>query len=482
MNTLLDRIWLSRWKHALLPLSFLFGSLFNFGFYYLGLAYLDNPARTYGFIIGQMLFAVLCGLAFLAAMRHARLNKRAWAGLLLFLLFYCANFAAGFLRLGMNSHWKDYFVHFVCFSAPALLAGVFAALSHAEQRLLPLMEKLSFFVLPAGMIYLNGLLFYCNPFGYNRYLGIVDYMGFAYTVMPFLLVHIIQFCDRAPLELPVCKRSVSHPQLLRGILIAVYWVGIIGSGTRGTYVCVAGFCVLLVLSKLIHKDGAPRAFLVSAALAAVLLFNLFVYAPAGMYAVSRMNMFIDGLKHGELITSEVEAADTQDKLDELVSLDGNQQVANREDPTEQPSDEPSEPTKDVAAENLAIGSRGTLYKLAWKEFLKSPLTGMGLSGYAVKYSHYPHNVILELLCEGGLLLGAPILLLVLWALLRMLFLAKEDRSIRYLFLIFLAYAIRYNISGYVWGCDVLLCAVGYGITVKKKLKDGETSPETVDYV
>jgi len=107
---------------------------------------------------------------------------------------------------------------------------------------------------------------------------------------------------------------------------------------------------------------------------------------------------------------------------------------------------------------------------------------MGLSGYAVKYSHYPHNVILELLCEGGLLLGAPILLLVLWALLRMLFLAKEDRSIRYLFLIFLAYAIRYNISGYVWGCDVLLCAVGYGITVKKKLKDGETSPETVDYV
>ena len=388
MNKLLDRIWLSRWKHALLPLSFLFGSLLNFGFYYLGLAYQDNPARTYGFIIGQMLFAVLCGLAFLAAMRHARLNKRAWAGLLLFLLFYCANFAAGFLRLDMNSHWKDYFVHFVCFSAPALLAGVFAALSHAEQRLLPLMEKLSFFVLPAGMIYLNGLLFYCNPFGYNRYLGIVDYMGFAYTVMPFLLVHIIQFCDRAPLELPVCKRSVSHPQLLRGAMIAIYWVDIIGSGTRGTYVCVAGFCVLLVLSKLIHKDGAPRAFMVSAALAAVLGVN------------------------------------TQDMLDELESRDVNHQVATSEVPTEKPSDEPSEPTKDVAAENLAIGSRGTLYKLAWKEFLKSPLTGMGLSGYAVKYSHYPHNVILELLCEGGLLLGAPILLRVLWALLRMLCLAN----------------------------------------------------------
>lgn len=479
MPTLLTRIWTSRYKHALLPLSFLFGSLLNFGFYYLGLAYKDNIVRTYGFIVGQLLLAVLCGLAFLSAVKHEKMSKRAWAGLSAVFLFYCANFAAGLLHNGMNSHWKDYFVHFVCFALPALLAGVFGALSRAEQRLLPLMEKISFFVLPGGMIYLNGLLFNCNPFGYNRDFGIVDYMGFAYTIMPFLLVHIIQFCDCAPLELPLLKRPAARPQLLRGAMTAIYWVDIIGSGTRGTMMCVIGFCGLLVISKLIHKDGAPRAFVVSAAMAAILLFNIFIYAPEGMYGVGRMNMFLEGLKQGEIVTSTAEAGEIKDKLDSLVSADGNQQVANREDePANQTPDKPAEPSpiapvgptdptpEDVVAENLVIGNRGTLYKLAWKEFLKSPLTGMGLSGYPVKYEHYPHNVILELLCEGGVLLGVPILLLILWAVIRLFGIAQRDRSVRYLLLIFLTYAIRYNISGYVWSCDVLLCAVGYGFSVR----------------
>lgn len=489
MDTLLERIWKGRWMHALLPLSFLFGSLLNFAFYYLGLAYKENVVRTYGFIVGQLLFAVLCGLAFLSAVKHERMRKCAWIGLSAVFFFYCANFAAGLLRHGMNSHWKDYFVHFVCFALPALLAGVFGALSRAEQKLLPLMEAISFFVLPGGVIYLNGLLFNCNPFGYNRDFGIVDYMGFAYTIMPFLLVHIIQFCDRAPLELPLLKRSAARPQLLRGAMIAIYWVGIIGSGTRGTYVCVAGFCVLLVISKLIHKDGALRAFVVSAVMAVVLLFNIFIYAPAGMYGVSRMGEFLNGLKQGELVTSSVEAEGTQDKLDDLVKLDGDQQVVNREEPEDQPStpaepaapsspDSSSEPKapENVSEENLVIGNRGTLYKLAWKEFLKSPLTGMGLSGYPVKYGHYPHNVILELLCEGGVLLGAPILLFVLWAVIRMLILAQHDRSIRYLLLIFLTYAIRYNISGYVWACNILLCAVGYGLAARVSASVKRSTP------
>ena len=214
MYTLLDHIWTSRWRHTLLPLSFLFSNLLNFGFYYLGLAYKENPARSYGFIVGQLLFAVLCGLAFLSAVKHERLHRSTWIGLSAVLLLYCANFVVGFLRHGANSYWKDYFIHFVCFAAPAFLAGIFAALSHSEQKLLPLMEKLSFFVLPAGIIYFNGMLFNCNPFGYNRYLGILSYMGFAYTIMPFLLVHIVQFCDNAPLELPILKRTVSRPQLL----------------------------------------------------------------------------------------------------------------------------------------------------------------------------------------------------------------------------------------------------------------------------
>ena len=449
MRTILDRIWESRWKGALLPLSFLFGSLLNFVFFYLGLAYKDNAARTYGYILFQLLFAVLCGLALLAALKHKRMSKLSWLCLGAVLLFYGANYAAGLVRHGLSGPWKDSFVHFVCFALPAFFAGICCALSHSERRFLPLMERLSFLVLPGAVIYTNGLLFYCNPFGYNRFLGIMDYMVFAYTVMPFLLVHLIRFADKEDLELPLFGKKAKHPQLVRGVLIAIYWVAIIGSGTRGAYVCTAGFCALLVVSRLIHREPALRTFLVSAALAAVLLLTMFVYAPPGMYAVSRMNMFLDGLKQGELVTAIGDTPDIQDKLDDLVSAGGDQQVANQPD-----------------GETVQFRSRGTLYKLAWKEFLKEPLTGMGLGGYQVKYGGTRHNAILELLCEGGLLLGGPILLLILLALIRLFRLAWHDRSTRYLLLIFLAYAIRANIGGGAWTCDYLLCALGYGLALR----------------
>lgn len=475
MSKLLDRIWTSRWKDYLLPLGILFGSMLNFAFFYVGLAYKVNPVRTYGFIIGQLLFAVVSGLALLAALKHMKLKKSAWAGLLAVLLIFFVNFAAGCARYGLRDVWKDYFIHFVCFALPAFFCGICGACSHSEQRFFSIMERMSFFMLPASIIYMNGVLFYCNPFGYTRYLGIMDYMYFSYAVMPFLLVHIIRFSDGEPLEIPILKKQARRPQLLRGIMITVYWVATIGAGTRGTYVCVAGFCVLLLLSKLIHREPAKRAFLLSCAMALLILFNMFIYAPPGMYAVERMSMFLDGLKQGELITSEGEAEDISEKIDTLVEAEGGQQIVNNDPPSDEPSDEPSDvPAQpdqkdDIASENLQIGNRGTLFKLAWKEFLKEPLLGMGVSGYAIKYEHYPHNAILELLCEGGLLLGAPILLLILLAIIQLLRAGWNNRNIRYFFLILMAYAIRFNISGSIWKSDALMLALGFGITIQSVL-------------
>ena len=56
-------------QDALFPLCFVFSSLLNMVFFYLGLAYEENPLREYGFIAGCLLFAVLCGLSFLRALR-----------------------------------------------------------------------------------------------------------------------------------------------------------------------------------------------------------------------------------------------------------------------------------------------------------------------------------------------------------------------------------------------------------------------------
>lgn len=468
----LESIWNSQWKNVLFPICFASGGLLNFAFFYMGLAYVHNPVRTYGYILGEMIFAALCGLSMLSALVNIKMKRSSWvslsAGLLLFGVFY----ALGFIKYGVHSIPTYYFIPFVTYALPAFCVGICGALSHIERDFFSLMERISFFVFPAGLIYFNGLLFNCNPFGeythMGRQLGIIDYMPVASALMPFLLAHIVQFADRKIFEMQIGSKKTVLPQWLRGVFIVVYWVGIIGSGTRSIYFCVIGFCVLLIISRVIHRESIKRTALLSLAMAAFLLFNIFIYAPPGMRrGTTRMEEFIAGLAQGKIITDSKENADVQDKLDDLVKAGNQQQVANKPQPgTDLP--EQMQPGTDLPEENttetLQILNRGTLYKLAWKEFLKSPLIGMGAAGaFKYKYGLDPHQVILQLLAEGGLLLGGPLLLLVLFAIIRLLRIGWTNRGVRYVLLFLLAYAIFSNTNGNIWKDEHVLCAMGYAL-------------------
>ena len=454
---LLDNIWESPHKDFLLPISLQFGALLIFGFFYIGCAYQENVVRTYGYILGQLIFLILCGLAFLSVVKHTRLSKRFWICLGIMMLFYGFYFAIGFARFGLDNILKDNFIHFVCIMGP-FCAGVYGAVSRSEQKFFPLMEKISFFVFPAGLIYFNGLIFNCNPFrdpnATAPYLGIIGYLPVAYTLMPFLLVHIVQFSAKEALEFPITQKSVSHPQLLRAIFVTTYWVSIIGSGTRGTYACVAGFCMLFVLSRLIHREPVGRAFILSSVLAAVLLFNIFVYVPPAMRAVHRMNMIFEGLKQGQLVTARGETEGIQDKLDELVDAGIDQQVASQH-PAQQPPvsqddpepGKPETPPEEPPVEMLKIGNRGTLFKLAEKEFFNSPLIGMGPGRFKFKYGIYPHNLLLELIAETGLTGTVPMLLLVIFSFSKLIKAGWKNQPVRYYFLFLMAFAIKAMFSG-----------------------------------
>ncbi len=467
-SQLLDDIWESPHKDFLLPISLLFGPLLNFGLFYVGCAYQENAVRTYGFILGQLIFLALCGLAFLSAVKHTRLSKRFWICLGIIVLFYGCYFAIGLARFGLDDILKDYCTYFACIISP-FLAGVYGAVSRSDQKFFPLMEKISFFVFPAGLIYFNGLIFNCNPFRVPYtiapYLGMFGYATIAYTTMPLLFAHIVQFSVRGTLELPITHKNASHPQLLRAIFIAIYWVAIIGSGTRGAYVGIAGFCILFVLSQLIHREPVGRAFILSSVLAAVLLFNIFVYAPPAMSAVHRMDMVFEGLKQGQLITARGETEGIQDKLDELVDAGIDQQVTSSH-PEQQPANQ-DEPGTGSSSEMLKIGNRGTLLKLGQKEFLNSPLTGMGPGRFEFKYGLYPHNILWELFADTGLSGTVPMLLLVFFIFFKLLKAGWKDRAVRYYFLFLLAFAIRTMTVDRLCDSVVFLGGLGYGIAFQE---------------
>lgn len=454
------------WKKAMLPLCFTFSSLTNIIFYYLGLAFVENPAREYGFILFCVAFAVCSGLTVLYLIRTERFSWKTWALCGCAMLFYLVSFAIGFASFGLDSLLFEYAQQFIVFCLPAFFIGICAAKWRTDRHLIPMLEKMSVLVLPAAVIYLNQVLFNANPFNYGRDLGIIHYMSFAYTLMPFLLAHILQFSDGAALELPLVKRPIRHPQLVRAALILVYWVVIYSSGTRGTVICVLCFCLLLAILKLLHRQSVKKAALISGVMVLALLFNLYVYAPAGMRWLSRMDIFLNGLSEGKLVTS-VDGDAVEENIDEWVAADPNQ-------PEEtEPAD--SDSTGNVTEpgdveQNTQIRNRGTLYEIAVKEFLKSPLTGMGPGGYSEKYHIYPHNAILELLAETGLAGTLVMFLLVVLALKKLLADAWLDKDAQYFLLIIMAYAIRANISGTFWECSALLCALGFAFAYEPEKK------------
>lgn len=493
MARILSRVWNSPYGKYLLPLSFCLGNLINVFFYYLGLAFEDNIARQAAFIIGNVLFTVIAFTALLSVLRFGQLRLHSLLPLGAVLLFFAGGYIWALLHFGFTGTWIHNAGQFVFFSFPAFCAGVYAARKRYEADFFEILERLGLFAAPAALIYFNGALFNCNPFNYGRDLGIINYMSFSYTLMPFLLAMVLRFLEKKPLTL--FRRALKYPQRVRGLLIALYWIAIIAAGTRGTYFCVVGFCICLAVSSCLHREARKKSAVLSAAMTFVLCFNIFVYAPQG-FGTARMAGFLQGISKGELITAR-EDPKVSDKLDDLVKADGDHQVANRpaapsepDTPSEpvtpaQPDtpsepvtpaqpDTPSEPNKpepdapseeENPEENIQIDSRGTLFKLALKEFQKSPVTGMRPMGYTVKYGMYPHNIPLELLCETGLAGFVPLMLLILWAIVNLLRFGWKQKYIRYFFLFLTAYVIQANISGNLWYCSPLLCALGYGLAL-----------------
>ena len=474
MDRILSKVWNSHYGKYLLPLSFCVGNLINVMFYYLGLAFQDNLARQTGFVIGNVLFTLIAFAALLSVLRFGHLKLRALLPLGAVLLFFAGCYIRALMSFGVTGTWTHHAGQFVFFSFPAFCAGVYAAAKRQESSFFDTLEHLGLFAAPAALIYSNGAVFNCNPFNWGRDLGILIYMTFSYTLMPFLLAMVFQYLEGKPFFL--FGRTLRHPQRLRGILITLFWIAIIASGTRGTYFCVVGFCICLVLSSCLHRESRRKSAILSAAMTFVLCFNIFVYAPQG-FNTWRMASFLQGVSKGELVTAD-EDPKVSEKIDDLVNADGNQQIANREEP--EPSSDPTPaPTEgNIAEENLQIGSRGTLFKLAVKEFQKSPITGMGPMGYTVKYGMYPHNIPLELLCETGLAGFVPLMLLIIWAVMNLLRSGWKQKYVRYFFLFLVTYMVQANISGNLWYFSPLLCALGYGLALPNEKCETGSIPGT----
>lgn len=284
----------------LAPLVVVFSTLVNIAFYYLGLAYVETTARSYGFIVANVLFAVVCGLALLAYLRQFHFPVITWILLGAVPVLFAVWFLIGLSRYGLHPSVVDYLEQFIVFCLPAFFCGILMAFRRADACFFQKLESISFFALPAGVIYLNGMLFRGLPdvFNYGTSLGTLNYMTLAYTFMPFLFAHFICFIEKEPLAVPLVGRSFRHPQAVRFCMAAVYWLDIIATGTRGAYVCVLGFIALVFLSKLICREPVRQPLKIFTPLILIFLFLLFIYTPPSWNASIGLMCFSAAFRRG----------------------------------------------------------------------------------------------------------------------------------------------------------------------------------------
>lgn len=493
----LDSCNFSRVQHWIFPLSFVFSSFLNLAFFYIGLAFEDNPIRSAGYIIGCIVFAVLSAVALVYTLHNHSLQRKQWILLSASIGFFLICLGTGVLRNGFGSKVFNYLKVFIVLVIPSFFASCVFGMKREESAFFRVLEQVGFFSLPVVVLYVFWAVFNCNPFYRGIYLGFMNYMSFAYTIMPILLAHIQQFSVEAPLKIPFLSRTIPHAQRFRAIVIVLYWLAIIASGTRGAYMCVAAFCVFLFLNKLIRRKSAKRFFTLSAVLALILFFLIFIYAPPGFSGVGRMSSFVQSLVQGNFSTSDTQSEDVDEQIGDL--LEGGIVVSNPDAvPSTRPGKAPSasathpnksptEPFDTDAAyrdeitdddellqeeetAQLVISDRSTYYKLAIGEFQNSPLFGMGPGGYSQKYASYPHNIILEIVCETGLVGTLYLAALLILAASRICLHAIKNETVCDVLLFFLVYFIQANISGSVWQSTILLCILGYGFSLPRAAK------------
>ena len=95
--------------------------------------------------------------------------------------------------------------------------------------------------------------------------------------------------------------------------------------------------------------------------------------------------------------------------------------------------------------------------------MKSPLTGMGPFGFTEKYGSYPHNFILELLCELGLIIGGLALAFILYCFIKLLLNCRWDPAMGVILVFLCGYLVQLMVSGTVWAKPVVMFGIGYSL-------------------
>lgn len=92
-------------------------------------------------------------------------------------------------------------------------------------------------------------------------------------------------------------------------------------------------------------------------------------------------------------------------------------------------------------EDNITNNRDELYRFAWQGFLANPIFGNGIGAFAVNHGGWPHNILLQLLYEGGITLAVIVLMPVVVMSVKMVAQKEVDSKVYALFVLLFSIAV-----------------------------------------
>lgn len=313
------------------------------------------------------------------------------------------------------------------------------------------------------------------------YLGSLDYMSLAYTLLPlclFLMMEAFLYAEDGH------EKDGRALWVQDTALFTLFSITIALSGTKGAILCLAlAVCLLALYAHLIKcRRRVGRTFLLLALLP-LLLFSTALYPQS--LGESRSVAFIKELFSQSPDALDSALDDASGVVGETAARDFASVVLLADSPAPgtdgAPEEAPLPSLSDIFAvdeyvssgqinadlasgritreeadaymrvydimANTSVGIRMYLLRHAVQEIRAAPLTGQGVFFFQTKYGTYPHNFLLELATDFGLPITLLVLALGLYVFARLIRASMENAVVGMLLLYVFSYLPQLLVSG-----------------------------------
>ena len=456
---------IDKYIEALYPICFFTGSYVSLFLAFYGVMFFNSEKQRILFSgIVSAVIAVLVGIRFLILLEKGlKKNLSCFAIPVFFLL----PFFIGFILYGLKKEIIWQLAQFILFGIPLFFIAFSIVIENKLKRFLMNFNWCSLAIMPFGIFYIVRFFSTTKLIqSYNDFGG-MSYMTIAYV---FFLIFVV-----AVINLFYIKQKLNN--IFQFIFIIISWFVSLYSGTRGAIVSFFAFLAILFVFDWIFNRHikCKQIILLSVFLLGTYFFSVNVWSPTSSGPGRRLQNFLYDVKIYEKDSEEeFDGSYSEDEKEpqtiNLQKLYINYCIQNNKNIETSIKELQNNKTTDGKEiinfeskelekkfkEYIFVIRRPALYQFAIQEFKKHPFRGNGALYFQNKYdvntvdfsySYYPHNLILELLCDFGLFGLLALIIVIVYILKRLFPLMSKDRNVFCITLLCFSQVVKYMFSG-----------------------------------